>query len=327
MQADHQPPTVNDAAMLSPSFSSSSDSSSSSGPSPSGFTFLHSIASSCPALPCSFCCGATPPLAHLASICDALTTRRVLLQLCVSELLYQAALLIPALYVLSQLATATPPQPALVLACSILLRTVVILALHARHPTLSSYYTRHLRLRFTLRLLTFAASAVVLGTMEDSESPWSSSLPTLAVVIAAVVEVYIAVMQLAVYCALHLYFPHAALTPLPPFIPVQLTFVDQWISSPAMAFPETSKLSAAGPTLSNLSAIPPLCYDPADAECEPLCVICMHDLQHGDAMRVFTCRHGFHVQCIDRWLIRRQVCPLCIAVVTIPVPKPIPAPM
>lgn len=45
----------------------------------------------------------------------------------------------------------------------------------------------------------------------------------------------------------------------------------------------------------------------------PSCSICFEDFEEGSAIRHLPCRHGFHRLCIDRWLIRKDACPLCQA--------------
>ncbi|KAL5208155.1 hypothetical protein ABZP36_032590 [Zizania latifolia] len=44
----------------------------------------------------------------------------------------------------------------------------------------------------------------------------------------------------------------------------------------------------------------------------PACAICLADLEPGDRVRVLPkCNHGFHVGCVDRWLLARSTCPTC----------------
>ncbi|EAN33935.1 Ring finger domain protein [Theileria parva strain Muguga] len=42
------------------------------------------------------------------------------------------------------------------------------------------------------------------------------------------------------------------------------------------------------------------------------CGICLDDFAAEDMLRVLHCSHGFHTKCIDLWLSRSVVCPLCM---------------
>ncbi|KAJ3615275.1 hypothetical protein NHX12_018843 [Muraenolepis orangiensis] len=42
------------------------------------------------------------------------------------------------------------------------------------------------------------------------------------------------------------------------------------------------------------------------------CVICMVDFELGEAIRFLPCLHIYHVDCIDRWLLRSFTCPSCM---------------
>ena len=66
-----------------------------------------------------------------------------------------------------------------------------------------------------------------------------------------------------------------------------------------------------------LTAIPALSYH-RGMRCDPLCAICFADMEEGERVRIFSCRHGFHAECIDAWLVRRRTCPLCVSVVRLP---------
>ena len=48
---------------------------------------------------------------------------------------------------------------------------------------------------------------------------------------------------------------------------------------------------------------------PGDGEC----AVCQTDLEPTDRVRLFPCRHAFHVECIDPWLQRSTCCPTCRA--------------
>lgn len=44
------------------------------------------------------------------------------------------------------------------------------------------------------------------------------------------------------------------------------------------------------------------------------CAICLSEFVVGDRLRVLEqCSHGFHMQCIERWLIFCSSCPICRA--------------
>jgi len=48
-----------------------------------------------------------------------------------------------------------------------------------------------------------------------------------------------------------------------------------------------------------------------ETEEEEPCAICLEPLETGVEVRVLWCKHLFHVDCIDPWLLNRQTCPLC----------------
>mmetsp|Transcript_6181 Transcript_6181/g.17658 ORF Transcript_6181/g.17658 Transcript_6181/m.17658 type:complete len:117 (-) Transcript_6181:292-642(-) len=44
------------------------------------------------------------------------------------------------------------------------------------------------------------------------------------------------------------------------------------------------------------------------------CVVCLEEMEDGQACRRLHCGHCFHAECIDRWLLRScsaMVCPTC----------------
>ncbi|KAL5501365.1 hypothetical protein ACEPAH_8625 [Sanghuangporus vaninii] len=54
-----------------------------------------------------------------------------------------------------------------------------------------------------------------------------------------------------------------------------------------------------------------------DAQTE--CAICLNDFMRGDRVRVLPCKHIFHLDEVDEWLIhRKKLCPVCKADVTLP---------
>ena len=41
------------------------------------------------------------------------------------------------------------------------------------------------------------------------------------------------------------------------------------------------------------------------------CVVCLESFKHVDIVRVLKCKHAFHKNCIDNWLMSKLICPLC----------------
>ncbi|KAG2242360.1 hypothetical protein Bca52824_095795 [Brassica carinata] len=53
------------------------------------------------------------------------------------------------------------------------------------------------------------------------------------------------------------------------------------------------------------------------------CLICLGDFVEGEKVRVLPkCNHGFHVRCIDTWLLSRDSCPTCRQSLVLEQPSP-----
>lgn len=77
---------------------------------------------------------------------------------------------------------------------------------------------------------------------------------------------------------------------------------------------QEARLAASGVRRKAVRAIPVMICSPnlkfhgSGSEC----AICLSDLMPGERVRVLPkCNHGFHVRCIDRWLMARPSCPTC----------------
>merc|ERR1719471_1756885 len=46
---------------------------------------------------------------------------------------------------------------------------------------------------------------------------------------------------------------------------------------------------------------------------EDVCSICCETFQDKESLRVLPCQHSFHMACVDKWLARSRLCPLCKA--------------
>ena len=51
--------------------------------------------------------------------------------------------------------------------------------------------------------------------------------------------------------------------------------------------------------------------DPSDS-----CCVCLSEFCSAETVRTLRCGHTFHQQCIDEWLTKQAVCPLCKSAVT-----------
>lgn len=69
------------------------------------------------------------------------------------------------------------------------------------------------------------------------------------------------------------------------------------------------------PDLKTDAALPTIVFSAAATDLAGVgaeCVICLAEFAEGDAVLVLpACGHGFHGQCIERWLAARGTCPTC----------------
>lgn len=55
------------------------------------------------------------------------------------------------------------------------------------------------------------------------------------------------------------------------------------------------------------------CFDYVASKESPAdCAVCLENFKAGDKCRLLpNCRHSFHAQCIDSWLLKTPMCPIC----------------
>ncbi|XP_062220995.1 E3 ubiquitin-protein ligase ATL23-like [Phragmites australis] len=74
---------------------------------------------------------------------------------------------------------------------------------------------------------------------------------------------------------------------------------------------DEERVSAAGLSAEELSELP--CHE-RKAGAGGECAVCLEAFQAGDRCQVLPrCGHGFHAQCVDPWLRKSRVCPICRA--------------
>lgn len=73
-----------------------------------------------------------------------------------------------------------------------------------------------------------------------------------------------------------------------------------------------ARLAATGLKKSALRRIPVAVYRSGINIPATECPICLGEFEDGEKVRVLPrCNHGFHVRCIDTWLVSRSSCPTC----------------
>ena len=326
--------TFTDTSSSSPSSTLSSDAQAQS-------TDASSSSSTFPSASHSSCClsitgrGRGPPLAFLAPSLSFLRRRRILQCVSVAQLGFHCVTLVLSCAVLiffsdvQSLVSSSCPASlswpvvlAFVLALPGLLSlrsliAVEFILVRCRLPELWKPAASPLAQRASTALtaaglllaLVVAALLLSLGAPSDSDLLASVLLWSLCLL-----ELLLSLLSAGVYCAFHCCFPHSSLSVAAPFVQVDW----DWDELEGGRVGEEGKVAAQrAVTLAGLQLVPPVIFRQRRHQ-ERLCVICMQDMEDGDSIRLFTCRHAFHQPCADEWLTRRTVCPLCVATVNMP---------
>ncbi|KAI9110704.1 hypothetical protein K1719_018142 [Acacia pycnantha] len=79
-----------------------------------------------------------------------------------------------------------------------------------------------------------------------------------------------------------------------------------------------------GLDLDSIKKLPIILHQvPSDSDCaleETECCICLSVFEDGEKLKVLPgCKHCFHCQCVDNWLINHSSCPLCRASIKVDV--------
>lgn len=74
----------------------------------------------------------------------------------------------------------------------------------------------------------------------------------------------------------------------------------------------TARLNKTGLKKRDLSQIPVAVYGTGENIPATECPICLGEFEKGDKIRMLPkCNHGFHIRCIDTWLVSHSSCPNC----------------
>ncbi|XP_052173787.1 RING-H2 finger protein ATL74-like [Diospyros lotus] len=78
------------------------------------------------------------------------------------------------------------------------------------------------------------------------------------------------------------------------------------------AEPASPHLAATGLKRGDLRRLPAAVYGSGLRISATECPICLGEFVEGEKVRVLPkCSHGFHMKCIDRWLLSHSTCPNC----------------
>ncbi|KAJ1379105.1 Zinc finger, RING-type [Sesbania bispinosa] len=66
-------------------------------------------------------------------------------------------------------------------------------------------------------------------------------------------------------------------------------------------------------SINDLEKLPCYNYVAKDNTNSPVdCAVCLENLTTGDKCRLLPmCKHSFHAQCVDKWLLKTPICPIC----------------
>lgn len=154
--------------------------------------------------------------------------------------------------------------------------------------------------------IPYIATLSITGMWKNSNSV---ALVGVAVLLT---ELSVYILQAVIILVLRNFFHFNDLSPFVPFLPISMT-----MNSTALKRRNREKNRRA------IASLPQKVFDQSQfGPGQDLnCSVCLSEFQNGDLMRVLKCQHLYHQGCIDKWLERRTVCPLCVRDVTARTPS------
>jgi len=194
----------------------------------------------------------------------------------------------------------------------LLARSVVSVALSARRLWLAEKWQSTVWEAAWCVLVVWLSTVVMAASSFWALNSLPSSQSPLYVILWAVVPVLLLLLgaHIGSLSALALFFPVPALTVSTPMVPLAQHWYDRE-SDGSRSKPERHQ----GLTPQQLQAMPTsVCAARRDDNC---CAVCMDDVEVGQVERVLKCGHAYHQPCIDQWLLKKRVCPLCVRAVSV----------
>ena len=183
---------------------------------------------------------------------------------------------------------------------------------HYDDPILSSVRSQRFHLLdHAVRCISVAAAAVMSWMLFSGVTGGlGAGLVGSVVLVLLVVEYVSIVLPLLANLALSFFVPC-----------IHLSFYLPYLPFPSMAVaghrPEEDK---AGMTDEDLMSLPTARYHHAGHKGEDAtCAVCLSEIEEDEEVRVLSCRHMYHRECIDVWLRKNHqpLCPLCLQSVRI----------
>ena len=266
-----------------------------------------------------------PVWGHCGPQFRRLSTRRFLRFLHGSQLVYHLVLLVASIVLLAhkgelkqQLPAGTEPfsvfQILELLPAWLVARSVISAALSTRRVWLSDRWQSSTWEAAWCVLAMWLSTGVVGGSSLVALGGLGTPQSAVCFVLWGLIAVLLMMVgaHVAVYATLCLFFSATALTVNTPVVPLAQHWYDSFATSPS------KPTKHDGLTPQQLRAMPTsTCTTKRADSC---CAVCMDDVEVGQEQRELKCGHAFHQPCIDPWLLKRRVCPLCVRAVSVVVP-------
>ncbi len=105
------------------------------------------------------------------------------------------------------------------------------------------------------------------------------------------------------------------------FVPcIHLSFYLPYLPFPALQSPPghgDADEDKGGMSEDDLTRLPTHATTRRPVPRDTTCAVCLCEVEDGEEIRQLTCRHMYHRACIDSWLRKRGVCPLCVRKVSV----------
>lgn len=73
-----------------------------------------------------------------------------------------------------------------------------------------------------------------------------------------------------------------------------------------------TRVANTGMKEKSIEALPSIIYGKSMPQLATECAICLAEFSEGEGVRVLpSCNHGFHMDCVDKWLRSHSSCPTC----------------